>query len=156
LFNFELVASLSPMGKAANIQGYAKTKHFVERQEQRNVSDKQIEKVLKKGTYSENEEGYMVYRWKEFTLVTDPVSECLITVHAEGHNIKNPKVISLDVARVIKAEIDSYEENFGQSVTNEFYMEMHRERVKVLAEVNEEVEEGEVIDIEDYLKKKSA
>jgi homoserine acetyltransferase len=146
---------LSPMGKAAKIKGYAKTKHFVERQGQRNVSDKQVEKVLNKGSYSENEEGYLVYRWKEFTVVTDPISECLVTVHADGHNIKSAKVLSLDVAREIKAEIASYEEIFGQAITNDFYMEMHRERVKVMAEADDE-EEGEVISLEDYLGKKSA
>ncbi len=135
------------------IQGYTKTKHFLERQGQRNVTDKQITDALKKGSPSENEDGYIIYRWKEFTVVTDPISECLVTVHAEGHDIKSAKVISLETARIIKSDIDSFEENFGHSLSNDFYMEMHRERVKVLAEVNEEAEEGEVISLEDYLKK---
>jgi hypothetical protein len=34
-------------------------------------------------------------------------------------------------------------------------MEMHRERVKTLADINHELEEGEEITIEDYLKKKT-
>lgn len=135
------------------IQGYKKTTHFIERQSQRKVTDKQVEKALKKGSPSENEDGYIIYRLAEFTVVTDPISKSLVTVHAEGHELKNPKVISLDVARSIKAEIDSFEESYGKSITNDFYMEMHRERVKVMEDVEEEKEEGDVISLEDYLKK---
>lgn len=136
------------------IQGYKKTTHFIERQSQRKVSDKQVQKAIKQGSSSENEEGYIIYRLAELTVVTDPISKSLVTVHAEGDDLKNPKIISLEVARTIKAEIDSFEESYGQSITNDFYMEMHRERVKVLEDVEEEKEEeGVVISLEDYLKK---
>lgn len=149
------MASFWSMGRKVKIKGYSKSKHFQSRQKERSVSDKQVEKVLKKGSASENEEGYLIYRLNEFTVVTDPISECLITVHADGHNIKNAKILSLDVAKEIKAEIKNYKDSFSEAFTNDFYMEMHRERVKILADVNHELEEGEEITIEDYLKKKT-
>ncbi|MCO4792266.1 MAG: hypothetical protein KC493_01040 [Bacteriovoracaceae bacterium] len=154
------MALLFTMGKQRKIQGYVKTKHFVERQKERLVSDKQVELIIENGESVENDEGYIVYTFNQYTLVTDPWSESLITVHAEGNHIKSPKVLSLSAAREIKNDLQKSAEAgvlVGETFSNEFYQEMHKERVKVLSEIeDEESESAEVIDINEYLKKKSA
>lgn len=146
------------MKNLKRIKGYKKSKHFVERQEERSISDEQVKLILSNGKTRENEDGYILYIFNQFTVVTDPWAETLITVHAEGHLEASAKIISFQKALEIKQHLEQTDLealDINVDVSNEFYQNMHRERVEALSEVEDD-EEGEIINIEEYLQKKKS
>lgn len=90
------------------LKGLIKTKHFIQRQKERDVSDLDIIKAIKEGLIKENDIGHH-YILGELTVTIDYHQEVLITVHPGGPAMKLGKVLGPDKAREIKALIEHKE-----------------------------------------------
>lgn len=89
-----------------SIKGLVKTRHFQERQKQRDISDKEIVKALTYGTLMENEHGAS-FILGNLKITVDMKAGTLITAHPKSPAAKPTKVLSKEDARRIFALIQA-------------------------------------------------
>jgi len=89
-----------------SIKGLIKTRHFKQRQKERNVSDLEIVKAITQGSLIENDLG------QNFTLgslkvTVDLTNDLLITVHPGDPSTQKSKILDKETAKNIRALIDA-------------------------------------------------
>lgn len=84
-----------------HLRGLIKTRHFIERQKERNVSDKDIIRAIRQGKLSSYDFG-LSYVLGDLKVTVDQHEEILITVHPGEKPMKLSKLLSSEEGRIIK------------------------------------------------------
>lgn len=84
-----------------HLKGLIKTRHFIERQKERNVSDKDIIRAIRQGKLSLYDCG-LSYVLGDLKVTVDHHEEILITVHPGEKPMKLSKLLSREEGRIIK------------------------------------------------------
>lgn len=92
------------MSKKA-LKGLIKTRHFIERQKERQVTDKDVLRALSQGELVENDHGQNFVLGK-LKVTVDYSQEVLITVHPGDPSTKSVKILSKEEALKIKEYIE--------------------------------------------------
>lgn len=108
------------------ILGFIKSYHARRRQEEREVTDEQLIKILQFGEYDESNPESTVLTYEGFRVYLSHDEEVIITVTAPDRPPSNPKTISKEDGLKIKEQIDQeYEEQLEKEereLTYEEYM----------------------------------
>lgn len=86
------------------LKGFHKTRHFRERQKERNVTDAQIIKALVSGELKEIDFGNS-FRLGDLMVTIDLLNSTLITVHPGDPASKKTKLLSKSEAKIIRQMI---------------------------------------------------
>lgn len=90
-----------------SVKGFIKTRHFQERQKQRNISDKEIAKIISSGTLIENELGDN-FTLNDLKVSVDLKTRTLVTVHPKSPTAKSIKILSQEEAKKIQTLIEAH------------------------------------------------
>lgn len=94
--------------KKKSLKGFHKTKHFLERQKQRDVSDRAIIKAITSGELQNIDFGHS-FKLGQLSVTIDLVNSTLITVHPGDPASKSTKLLTKDEAIKIKEMIQQFE-----------------------------------------------
>jgi hypothetical protein len=89
------------------LKGLIKTRHFVERQKERKVSDKDVIRAICEGHFVRNEHGQN-YVLGNLKVTVDFDHELLVTVHPGDLCSKTTKILTKEEAKKLKDFIDSH------------------------------------------------
>lgn len=118
--------------KKKTLQGFHKTKHFRERQKQRDVSDQAVIKAITSGELKNIDFGHS-FKLGELSVTIDINNSTLITVHPGDPSGKSTKILSKEEAKRIKELIEVYEASRKTSLDlsqNEFLQYVLENSVK--------------------------
>jgi hypothetical protein len=105
-----------------SLRGFSKTRHFKERQKERQVSDMDIKRAIDDGSLQENEYGHN-FLLGSLKVTVDLKNSTLITVHPGDPSNKKTKLMSKDEALKIKKLIEAHKlknKEKEEAETNEF------------------------------------
>lgn len=108
--------------KKKSLKGFQKTRHFLERQKQRMVSDSEIIKAITTGELVQKDFG-QCFQLGQLNVTIDLVNSTLITVHPGDPASKMTKLLSQDEAKKIRELIKQHEarqQAKQESISNEF------------------------------------
>lgn len=116
-----------------SLKGFIKTRHFIERQKERNVSDKDVIRAIREGKLSRNDYGQN-FVLGELKVTIDHHQEILITVHPGEAPMKMTKLLTSSEAGIIKEMIAEFERNkrSDEDETDEFLKFVKENAVKKL------------------------
>jgi hypothetical protein len=120
--------------KKKTLKGFHKTKHFLERQKQRGVSDQAVIKAITSGELQNIDFGHS-FKYCQLIVTIDLANSTLITVHPGDPASKSIKLLSKDEAKKIKEMIAKHETNIKPSSDlsqDEFLQYVHDNSVKKL------------------------
>lgn len=87
-----------------SLKGFIKSRHFLERQKERNVSDKDVIRAILKGELIQHEGG-LFYQLGQLKVTINEAREILITVHPGDPELKKIKMLSKEDALKIREMI---------------------------------------------------
>lgn len=87
-----------------SLKGFIKTRHFVDRQKERNVSDRDVIRAILKGELIQHEGG-LFYQLGQLKVTLDQAQEILITVHPGDPDLRKKKLLSKEDALKIREQI---------------------------------------------------
>lgn len=97
------------MSKKKTLRGFSKTRHFLQRQKQRQVSDHDIVQALQQGSLIENDDGQK-FLFGSLQVTVDLNNSTLITVHPGEPSSKQQKLLSPLEAKKISDLIQAREQ----------------------------------------------
>lgn len=96
-----------------SLKGFAKTKHFIQRQKERQVTDKAVVKAIRSGKLVENEDGHNFWLG-DLKVTIDPHYSILITVHPGDPSTLVKKVLGKAEAKALRELIAKQEANLAE------------------------------------------
>lgn len=112
-----------------HLKGLIKTRHFLERQKERKVSDKEIIRAIRQGILRTYDHGQS-YVLGDLKVTIDHHEEILITVHPGETPMKLSKLLSSEDGKMIKEMISRTESQDEE--TDEFMKFIEENRIKRL------------------------
>lgn len=94
--------------KKKSLKGFHKTRHFLERQKQRQVSDQDVIDAIRSGDFIDKDFGQS-FKLGQLSVTIDLVNSTLITVHPGDPASKTTKLLSKEEAIKIREVIQEYE-----------------------------------------------
>jgi hypothetical protein len=94
--------------KKKTLKGFHKTKHFLERQKQRDVSDQALIKAITSGELKNIDFGHS-FKLGNLSVTIDLVNSTLITVHPGETALKTTKLLTKSEAKKIRELIQQNE-----------------------------------------------
>lgn len=91
-----------------SLKGFVKTRHFIQRQKERKVTDRAVVKAIRQGKLVENEDGHNFWLG-DLKVTVDPHYSTLITVHPGDPKTLIKKVLSKSEAKELRELIESQE-----------------------------------------------
>jgi hypothetical protein len=89
------------------LRGFIKSRHFIERQNERNVSDKDVMRAIIHGDLTENEDGQN-FVLGNLKVTVDFAHEILITVHPGHPETRAKKLLTKEDARKLRLLIEEH------------------------------------------------
>jgi len=91
-----------------SLKGFVKTKHFIQRQKERQVTDRAVVKAIRTGKLVENEDGHNFWLG-DLKVTVDPHYSTLITVHPGDPSTLIKKVLGKTEAQELRKLIENHE-----------------------------------------------
>ena len=104
--------------KKKTLKGFHKTKHFLERQKQRDVSDQAVIKAITSGELNHIDFGHS-FKLGSLSVTIDLVNSTLITVHPGDPASKATKLLSKTDAKKIRELIQKQESKKASKTDSE-------------------------------------